>query len=322
MNTIISATALLAFTFTTSLMVQAESLPTVPATLSDGALTATMLAADGAGQQHMVAVGDHGVILISDDGGIEFHQATNVPVSVPLTGVSFVDERHGWAVGHWGTILVSDDGGDNWTLQRVDSEEDRPLFAVHFFDSQQGVAVGLWSLVLTTENGGKSWQQQQIQAPPGARRADLNLMGLFADGRGTVFAVGERGQVLRSADAGKSWSYLDTGYDGTLWAGAVLADGSLLVGGQRGTLLHGSADGSEWKQIQLQSRSSITGITTHGQDVLVVGLDGLAVVSRDGGRSFQEEMRAQGTSLTSALLGRDSREVLFTRRGVLALSGE
>ncbi|ERV15108.1 YCF48-related protein [Pseudomonas aeruginosa] len=272
---------------------QAAPLQAVPAVQAGNATQATMLAAGWAGER-VVAVGDHGVVLLSDDQGRQWRQARSVPLSTPLTGVSFVDARHGWAVGHWGAILSTADGGESWQVQHLSSEEDRPLFAVHFFDARQGVAVGLWSLVLTTEDGGKTWTEQPLQAPPGAKRADLNLMGLFADNHGTLYATAEHGQVLRSDDQGKNWRYLDTGYEGTLWSGAVLADGRLLLGGQRGTLLQGSADGKAFRRVPTQGKGSVTSIAVAGARVLAVGLDGLKVRSRDGGNSFQEAPSADG----------------------------
>lgn len=296
---------------------QAEPLQAVPAVLAGNASAAAMLDAEWA-KDRIVAVGDHGIVLLSDDQGESFRQARSVPLSTPLTGVSFADAQHGWAVGHWGAILASSDGGDSWQIQRLSSEEDRPLFAVHFFNARQGVAVGLWSLVLTTDDGGKTWTEQTLDAPPGSSRADLNLMGLFADAHGAVYATAERGQVLRSDDFGKSWRYLDTGYEGTLWSGAVLADGSLLVGGQRGTLLQGSAQGQDWRRVPLESKSSVTAIAVSDRQVVVAGLDGLMVRSGDGGRSFQIQESVAGVSLTAVLLGGDERPILFSRRGVLA----
>ena len=295
---------------------QAAPPQAVPTFRSSNATQATMLAATGV-IDRIVAVGDHGVVLLSDDQGVSFRQASSVPLSTPLTGVSFANANQGWAVGHWGAILSSNDGGDSWQIQRLSSEEDRPLFAVHFFNALQGVAVGLWSLVLTTDDGGKSWSEQPLQAPPGYNRADLNLMGLFADSHGSLYATAERGQVLRSKDQGKSWQYLDTGYEGTLWTGAVMTDGSLLVGGQRGTLLHGSADGEHWQRVPLVSKSSITAITVSGAEVVAVGLDGLMVRSLDGGRVFQEQKSADGVSLTAALFTGQDEPVLFSRRGVV-----
>ncbi|MCE1117797.1 MULTISPECIES: WD40/YVTN/BNR-like repeat-containing protein [Pseudomonas] len=298
------------------LPVHAEPLQAVPAAQAGNATQATMLDAVWAAER-LVAVGDHGVVLLSDDHGKHFRQARSVPLSTQLTGVSFVDARHGWAVGHWGAILATTDGGESWQVQRLSSEEDRPLFAVHFFNARQGVAVGLWALLLTTEDGGQTWTQQQLQAPPGAKKADLNLMGLFAGSHGSLYATAEHGQVLRSEDQGKSWRYLDTGYEGTLWAGAVLADGSLLVGGQRGTLLHGDAAGKDFRRVPTQGKGSVTAMAVSGARVLVVGLDGMRVLSNDGGQSFQENQAADGLSLTAALLDADAAPVLFSRRGVV-----
>lgn len=295
---------------------QAAPLQAVPAVQASNATQATMLDAVWAGAR-VVAVGDHGVVLLSDDQGKRWRQARSVPLSTPLTGASFVDARHGWAVGHWGAILSTTDGGESWQIQRLSTDEDRPLFAVHFFNALQGVAVGLWSLVLTTEDGGQTWAEQPVQAPPGAKRADLNLMGLFADNRGTLYATAEHGQVLHSDDHGKNWRYLDTGYEGTLWSGAVLADGRLLVGGQRGTLLQGSADGKSFRRVPTQGKGSVTSVAVSGARVLAVGLDGFRVQSSDGGDGFEETQSIDGQSLTAALFKTDGTPVLFSRRGVI-----
>src|SRR5690554_634705 len=46
----------------------------------------------------IVAVGERGHIIYSDDGGKSWEQGS-VPVSVTLTAVDFGTETHGWAVG-------------------------------------------------------------------------------------------------------------------------------------------------------------------------------------------------------------------------------
>ncbi|HJV93238.1 MAG TPA: glycosyl hydrolase, partial [Azonexus sp.] len=77
---------------------------------SSAATLAPMLGAARAGQR-IVAVGDYGIVLLSDDQGKTFRQAASVPISSTLTAVSFADARNGWAVGHWGAILRTSDGG-------------------------------------------------------------------------------------------------------------------------------------------------------------------------------------------------------------------
>ncbi|MDR6522316.1 photosystem II stability/assembly factor-like uncharacterized protein [Variovorax paradoxus] len=292
----------------------------VPAVRAAHASRATMLASTRAGER-IVAVGDHGVVLLSDDGGRNHRQARQVPVDVALTSVSFIDARQGWAAGHWGVILHTTDGGETWQVQRSDAAQDRPLFAVHFFDEKQGVAVGLWSLVLRTEDGGEHWQPVELAPPEGGKRADLNLFGLFADARGQLFAPGERGMVLRSDDKGRSWKYMKTGYAGSFWSGIAAPSGGLLVAGLRGSMYRSVDDGGSWQRVDTHTESSITALARAGKKIVGVGLDGLVLSSEDGGVSFTASTREDRLPLTSVALGDQGGATLYSRQGVVAAAG-
>lgn len=287
-----------------------------PASRAPQAAHAGLLASAQAGAR-LVGVGEHGVVMLSDDQGKTFRQASAVPVDVTLTSVSFADERHGWAVGHWGVVLATLDGGETWTLQRKDVQVDRPLFAVHFFDARSGVAVGLWSLVLTTSDGGANWRSVALAPPEGAKKADLNLLGLFADERGRVYAAAERGMVLRSDDRGTNWTYAATGYNGSFWTGLALPGGVLLAGGLRGSLYRSADDGRSWVRVDTASKSSITALAARAGTVLAVGLDGLVLRSADGGASFKGEVRPDRAALTGVTLTSSGRAVFFSRQGVV-----
>lgn len=281
------------------------------------ATQATMLSSTRAGKR-IIAVGDHGVILLSDDDGKTHRQARQVPMDVTLTSVSFADEQHGWAVGHWGVVLQTSDGGETWHVQRTDTHVDRPLFAVHFFDKDNGVAVGLWSLVLVTADGGDHWKTVDLPPPEGSQRADLNLLGLFADGRGRVFAAAERGMVMRSDDRGVHWSYLHTEYKGSFWTGSAAPDGTLLVAGLRGSLYRSVDDGLSWQRIDTHSQSSVTAVGVSGTEVFAVGLDGLTLRSSDTGASFKAEIRADHLPLTAMVLNSAKQPILYSKQGVVA----
>lgn len=275
-----------------------------------------LLAAARAGQR-IVVVGDRGVILLSDDAGRTWRQAQAVPVRTALTAVSFADEKHGWAVGHAGVILNTSDGGETWTLQRSDLKEDRPLFAVHFSDAQRGVAAGLWSLLLVTEDGGRHWTPVTLPAPPEGGRADRNLFGVFADAKGTLFIAAERGTVLRSADQGRNWTYLATGYSGSFWNGCVLKDGTLLVAGLRGTIYRSHDGGHGWQASSSGTRNSITQIAEVDGKVLAVGLNGVQLTSTDHGATFKASLREDSLVLT-ALSEMSGRLQVYSKRGVVA----
>lgn len=279
------------------------------------AARAGLLASARAGQR-LVAVGERGVVMLSDDGRT-FRQARSVPVDVTLTGVSFVDAQRGWAVGHAGVVLVTRDGGDTWQLQRQQLTEDRPLFAVHFLDASHGVAVGLWSLVLVTSDGGATWQTVTPPPPEGAKKADLNLLGLFADAGGRLYATAEKGMVLWSDDRGRSWAYLATGYKGSLWTGAALPGGELLVGGLRGSLYRSMDRGRHWSRLELPGKASITAIQPCGGAALVAGLDGLLLRTGTGPQGLEAMDLPGRDALTSVSVSAQGRPVLFSRRGVV-----
>lgn len=86
-----------------------------PALITPKALGAAMLTVVRAGAR-LVAAGERGTVLWSDDQGKTWQQA-EVPVQATLTALRFVDDRTGWAVGHMGVVLRSDDGGQTWVKQ-------------------------------------------------------------------------------------------------------------------------------------------------------------------------------------------------------------
>ncbi len=296
---------------------QLAPLEQTPAPRHAYASSEMILAATRAGQR-LVAVGDHGVVLLSDDNGRNYRQARAVPTSATLTAVSFSDARNGWVVGHWGVILHTTDGGETWALQRSDTSVDQPLFSVYFTDAEHGVAAGLWSLLLTTADGGHVWKPVVLKPPPGGKRADRNLFDIFADHKGSLFISAERGNVLRSDDNGASWSYLNTGYRGSFWTGCALRDGTLLVAGLRGTVYRSADDGRTWNAVPSGTESSITDIIENGGQVVAVGLDGIELRSRDDGLTFGLTQRDDRLALTAVVAAADGKFRVFSKAGVVS----
>lgn len=289
-----------------------------PAERLPAAGTVKILAAARAGKR-IVAVGDHGVVLLSDDEGESYQQARTVPVSSTLTAVAFADAANGWAVGHWGAILRTSDGGQTWRAQRGDIAVDQPLFSVHFRNADEGWAVGLWSLMLHTTDGGAHWEKVALPAPPNAKKADRNLYAIFGDAKGGLFITSEQGRVLRSHDNGASWTYCETGYAGSLWSGAALRDNVLLVGGLRGTIYRSADGGDSWQPALTGFKSSVTGIAQRAdRSVVAVGLDGMTLASSDGGASFSGIQRPDRAALTAVIDTPAGAPRLFSTHGPLA----
>ena len=101
------------------------------AVASDMASEALLLDVASAGSR-LVAVGEFGHVLLSDDKGTSWRQAASVPTRNTLVGVTFLDNQTGYAVGHAATILKTEDGGDNWTLQYNERNGETPLLCCIF----------------------------------------------------------------------------------------------------------------------------------------------------------------------------------------------
>ena len=68
------------------------------------------------GASRVVAVGERGHVLYSDDDGHSWSQA-DVPTRQMLTAVHLGQDGRGWIVGHDGLILATHDNGVRWVLQ-------------------------------------------------------------------------------------------------------------------------------------------------------------------------------------------------------------
>src|SRR5262245_35272257 len=103
--------------------------------------------------KRLVAVGERGHVLLSDDEGATWRQAKSVPTRTMLTAVYFADDEYGWAVGHDETILNTVDGGETWTRSHFAPEAQQPLLDLWFANRVSGIAVGAYGAYFTTNDG-------------------------------------------------------------------------------------------------------------------------------------------------------------------------
>lgn len=212
----------------------------LPAKVSPLAVTSPLSGMARAGDR-LVAVGQRGHILYSDDVGKHWQQAA-VPVSADLNAVSFPSATQGWAVGGDGVILHSDDAGATWRKQLdgrqigallvehyqalasaepgneqwpllvaegerlVAQGADKPLLDVWFANDRLGYVVGVFNLILRTEDGGQSWTpfQDRTDNPQGFH---LNAIASTGD---ALYIAGEQGLLLKWDDAGQRFAAVQT----------------------------------------------------------------------------------------------------------------
>ena len=264
----------------------------------------------------IVAVGERGHVLLSDDDGATFRQAAGVPLDLTLTSVSFVDAKQGWAAGHGGVILHTGDGGEHWDIQHRDTAADQPLFSVYFRDREHGWASGLWSLLLATSDGGKTWTRVPLAAPAGQKRADLNLLQVFEGSDRRLFISAEQGTVLSSTDGGATWSYLSTGGAASLWAGTAGEGATNIVAGLRGKIFRSVDGGASWQPVATPVEASITHLAREGATLWASTVSGAVLRSTDDGRHWQVAQRYPSPVTAMLPLG-GGRLLAFSKQGLM-----
>lgn len=305
-----------------------------PALQSPKALAASTLAVARAGSR-LVAVGERGTVLLSDDAGEHWRQA-QVPVRVTLTCVRFINEHTGWAAGHLGVILRSDDAGQTWVKQldgqqaaaavaaaaRDLSDEraqrnalrfaeegpDKPFFDIDFADAQHGLAVGAYNLAFATADGGKTWQPA-LQRLPNPK--SLHLYGVrFVAGQ--AYVVGEQGLLLKSDDAGATFSALASPYKGSFFGLLAARSGSLIAYGLRGNAVRSTDQGAHWDTLATGLPMSISAAADLGPAGLaLLSQTGELLLSHDDGASFNKLAPTGGPLPAAGLALADERHLVY-----------
>ncbi|UVE19748.1 YCF48-related protein [Pseudomonas sp. LS44] len=271
--------------------------------------------------KRVVAVGDRGHIVYSDDEGKTWTQA-KVPSRQMLTAVSFVDDKKGWAVGHDAQILATQDGGATWTQQYIDidREEGAPFLDVEFTDANNGFVVGSYGALFTTTDGGQHWEDvsDRLDNPDGYH---LNAIAQIK-GQG-LFIVGEMGSLFRSSDAGQTWETLKGPYEGSLF-GVLGTDqpGTVLAFGLRGNLYRSTDFGSHWQHVALKADNGALEFGLSGGNlekdgsIVLVGHGGTVLKSTDDGRSFALVNRSDRLSLSAVTAADNGNLILVGQAGV------
>jgi photosystem II stability/assembly factor-like uncharacterized protein len=264
--------------------------------------------------QRLVAVGDRGHVLLSDDEGRTWRQVI-IPTRAMLTGVSFGDATHGWAVGHDGVILATTDGGLTWTPQKADTDLETVLLDVLFSDALQGMAVGAYGKCFATRDGGKTWQNVTASAD------ELHFNQIVSGAGGRRYLAGESGTLLASPDGAK-WEALDVSYDGSLHGLLALDAQNLLVYGLRGRVFASADGGATWAPRETGVPVLImAGVKLQTGTIVLAGLGGNFHVSKDGGATFRHWQPAEYTGGVSALLETGDGALLVAgERGVVRLT--
>lgn len=313
--------------------------------------TVSVLAAVARAGNRLVAVGERGIVLLSDDNGVTLRHQAKVPVSVALTNVRFISDKKGWAVGHGGVVLTTSDGGETWSrqldgrqaaqielaaakaneasggvegkrwladAQRMVAEgPDKPFLDIYFRDEANGLIVGAYGLIFATRDGGKTWQslKTQIDNPKGK-----HLYCIYASGS-DLYVTGEQGALYRSSDGGQRFFEVKTPYVGTYFGLIASPAGDLVAYGLRGNAYRSNDHGATWQKVDVGLPVTLTAATRLADGSLVlVDETGRVLKSSDGGQKFVPLPVPQAWPFTGIVQAADGNLVMSGLRGLTRLA--
>lgn len=285
----------------------------------------------------LVAVGERGLVLLSDDQGASWRQA-RVPVSVGLTAVHFADERTGMAVGHGGVVLGTTDGGESWTrlldgraaaelalaaaharddqdavreaARLVEEGPDKPLLDVLMLDRDNALVVGAYGLVFRTRDGGDSWQPLMagLDNPDG-----LHYYAIARHGD-RILLAGEQGLLNLSEDGGRHFRGLDSPYQGSFFAAELPSARELVVAGLRGNVWRSADGGHGWQRLASPVDASVTASALLPDRQLLLGTQAGVFLRLTGDRL--EPLPHEAASPINGFVALDRQAVVLTPEGI------
>jgi len=139
-------------------------------------------------QQHGIVSGEFGTVLLTDDGGLNWNRADDLPDSFYPQSAYFTSTDTGWIVGLNGTIWKTDNGGQAW--QRMQNGINTPLYGITGFGDTL-VAVGDNATILHHRIGDLSWTPLID-----ATQSRAYLRGVAGLGDGQFIVAGGGGTLL------------------------------------------------------------------------------------------------------------------------------
>lgn len=305
----------------------------------------------------LVAVGMQGAILRSTDAGKTWQSARNTTTDTDLRAVvnhagsrtwiaagtngrilRSVDDGKAWSViesqlkvtfqalfadpntrsiligGDDGIVGFSKDAGVSWQVTAISMPDPvTPITAFHRFGKLL-LATSALGRFLTSEDDAQSWDLMQSSTK--AFFTDCAFDPL----RGAIVMTGHNGDVLRTADGGRTWEGSEISIDGNKnFLSAIRFDarsGSLVAVGQGGTIARSTDGGAQWTKASDEMTGDVRGLiddSTRGR-LFAFGTGGMILASTDSGAHW---------SAARAPLELSLREISATPRGdVLIATGK
>jgi photosystem II stability/assembly factor-like uncharacterized protein len=253
----------------------------------------------------VVAGGEEGVIVYSDDAGQSWHQAS-VPVSATITDIAFASPQVGWATGAFGVILKTSDGGKSWVKQ-LDGIAEIALMntATQAFAASQPPQTAAAVAAGTPSAADRATHRAQILTGGGPDKPFLSLLPISET---EVFAFGTYRFAEHSTDGGATWTDWSMNIgdpESQNIYGAAAIGGAYYLTSETGLIFKSTDGGKTFPQLTQVNQSNpatLFGIMDTGNGgVLAYGVAGEMYLSTDQGKTWNAS-QFTGSSNVNAVI--------------------
>lgn len=144
------------------------------------------------------------------------------------------------AVGTEGVVMHSPDDGATW--KQPYSQTNERLYGVDMNEAGQGIAVGRNGTIIITADGGLHWKR--ISKPTTSSLYSVSMYGTIA------LTCGFGGIMLRSTDAGNSWTVISNITKDSLNCVVMLSENIVLASGYGKNIMRSTDGGLTWTAVE------------------------------------------------------------------------
>ena len=280
------------------------------------------------GSQVGIAVGAHGAVWKTGDGGLTW---TNVPcpTNCSLQSACFLTDKIGWVAGsetspftgqESGVLLATQDGGQTW--RSLSDGPLPPIIHIKFFGTDEGVMAAratshVPSGVMKTADGGKTWTPVDGVADGPWRTACFidPEMGFVAGSLGRLSLVGGE-QLFASklpAQGLRSIRAIKMGVNDSGW---LAGDGGLLLRTTNGGIVWDAPRTALPEE--LRTSMDFRAVEMRGESVWLAGAPGSVIWhSANAGQTWQRFLTGQSTPINSIRFMNDAAGIAVGELGVV-----
>ncbi len=232
--------------------------------------------------------GGNGFVAISTDGGLSW-ESQNITamdtMGFSVLAIDFADEQTG-VLGGEASLFYTTDGGATWSRAQVSGVEidSVDVKAVQYVGGGRFYALA-GPYFLTSSDNGQSWTAHCIGL--------FEELGLGSNGfafydadHGVIVTTGS--WVFYTSDGGATWSPETLATDKVFTAAAAKSAEEFLICGEEGKIFYRSAgDSVVWSGANNpRTNKQLSSIAVFGDYGIAVGIEGVAVISTDGGMNW------------------------------------